>query len=163
MGHVWVPVEKAVPVVNIEAHEMTEQVQVTMRQEQPVEVPVAEAHELKVHVANIQHAPREVLRHPKTTHVVVKEEVVPVELMKQKAQYVPQVQTIELIKEEPQVTVKQVQKSIPKYEMKYINNVITVGPKYMEHVTDVDEEIVEETFEVIDKQAVLPEGVTPLA
>merc|ERR1712176_201157 len=123
---------------------MQEQVQVTMRQEQPVEVPVAEAHELKVHVANIQHAPREVLRHPKTTHVVVKEEVVPVELMRQKAQYVPQVQTIELIKEEPQQVIKQVQKSIPKYEMKYINNVITVGPKYMEHVHDVEEEFVEQ-------------------
>merc|ERR1712048_1321575 len=143
MGHVWVPVEKAVPVVSIEAHEMQEQVQVTMRQEQPVEVPVAEAHELKVHVANIQNAPRDVVRHPKTTHVVVKEEVVPVELMRQKAQYVPQVQTIELIKEEPSVTVKQVQKSIPKYEMKYINNVITVGPKYMEHVQDIEEEYVE--------------------
>merc|ERR1712232_1032925 len=97
----------------------------------------------KVHVANIQHAPREVLRHPKTTHVVVKEETVPVELMRQKAQYVPQVQTIELIKEEPQQVIKRVQKSIPKYEMKYINNVITVGPKYMEHVQDVEEEFVE--------------------
>merc|ERR1712187_408833 len=134
----------AVPEGSIEAHEMQEQVQVTMRQEQPVQVPVAEAHELKVHVANIQHAPREILRHPKTTHVVVKEETVPVELMRQKAQYVPQVQTIELIKEEPQVQIKQVQKSIPKYEMKYINNVITVGPKYMEHVHDIeiDEEII---------------------
>merc|ERR1712176_446856 len=122
---------------------MQEQVQVTMRQEQPVEVPVAEAHELKVHVANVQMAPREVLRHPKTWDVVVKEETVPVELMRQKAQYVPQVQTIELIKEEPQQVIKQVQKSIPKYEMKYINNVITVGPKYMEHVHDVEEEMVE--------------------
>merc|ERR1712151_2624 len=63
--------------------------------------------------------------------------------MRQKAQYVPQVQTIELIKEEPQQVIKQVQKSIPKYEMKYINNVITVGPKYMEHVHDVEEEQVE--------------------
>merc|ERR1712048_1331657 len=163
MGHVWVPVEKAVPVVNIEAHEMTEQVQVTMRQEQPVEVPVPEVYELKVAVANISVQPRDVLRQPKTTHVVVKEEVVPVELMRQKAQYVPQVQTIELIKEDPQITVKQVQKSIPKYEMKYINNVITVGPKYMEHVKEEEEVEVQETFEVIDKQAVLPEGVTPLA
>merc|ERR1711879_531838 len=76
-------------------------------------------------------------------HVVVKEETVPVDLMRQKAQYVPQVQTIELIKEEPQQVIKQVQKSIPKYEMKYINNVITVGPKYMEHVHDHDEEIIE--------------------
>merc|ERR1712176_643162 len=138
-----VPVEKAVPVVTIQGQEVNEQVAVTMRQEQPVEVMVPEAHELKVHVANIQHAPREVLRHPKTTHVVVKEEVVPVELMRQKAQYVPQVQTIELIKEDPQIQVKQVQKSIPKYEMKYINNVITVGPKYMEHIHDVEEDVIE--------------------
>merc|ERR1712157_385398 len=97
-----------------------------------------------IQVANVQYQPRDVLRQPKTTHVVVKEEVVPVELMRQKAQYVPQVQTIELIKEEPQQVIKQVQKSIPKYEMKYINNVITVGPKYMEHVHDleIDEEVV---------------------
>jgi len=73
----------------------------------------------------------------KTTQVVTKEEMVPVELMRQKAQYVPQVQTIELIKEEPKQVVKQVQKSIPKYEMKYINNVITVGPKYMMQEEDV--------------------------
>merc|ERR1711988_905645 len=91
-----------------------------------------------------------------------KEEVVPVELMRQKAQYVPQVQTIELIKEDPQITVKQVQKSIPKYEMKYINNGITVGPKYMEHVKEEEEVEVQETFEIIDKQVALPEGVTPL-
>jgi len=119
---------------------------VTTRAEQPVEVAVPEMHELRVQVANLQHAPREVVRHPKTTHVVVKEEVVPVELQRQKAQYVPQVQTIELIKEEPQQVIKRVQKSIPKYEMKYINNVITVGPKYMEHVQDVEEEFVE-TYE----------------
>merc|ERR1712157_482243 len=96
-----------------------------------------------IQVANVQYQPRDVLRQPKTTHVVVKEEVVPVELMRQKAQYVPQVQTIELIKEEPQQVIKQVQKSIPKYQMKYINNVITVGPKYMEHVHDHDEEFVD--------------------
>merc|ERR1711879_29209 len=96
--HVWQAVEKPVPVVSIQGQEMTEQVAVTMRQEQPVEVAVPEMHELKVHVSNIQHAPREVLRHPKTTHVVVKEEVVPVDLMRQKAQYVPQVQTIELLR-----------------------------------------------------------------
>merc|ERR1712115_430684 len=109
----------------------------------PVEVAVPEVHDLKVCVAAIQEQTREVVRHPKTTHVVVKEEVVPVELMRQKAQYVPQVQTIELIKEEPQQVIKQVQKSIPKYEMKYINNVITVGPKYMEHIHDHEEEFVE--------------------
>merc|ERR1712048_1100801 len=160
---VWQTIEKAVPVVSIQGQEVQEQVAVTTRAEQPVEVAVPEMHELKVQVANIQNAPRDVVRHPKTTHVVVKEEVVPVELMRQKAQYVPQVQTIELIKEDPQITVKQVQKSIPKYEMKYINNVITVGPKYMEHVKEEEEVEVQETFEVIDKQAVLPEGVTPLA
>merc|ERR1712151_414070 len=99
----------------------------------------------------------------KTTHVVVKEEVVPVELMRQKAQYVPQVQTIELIKEDPQITVKQVQKSIPKHEMKYINNVITVGPKYMEHVKEEEEVEVQETFEVIDRQVELPPDVKPIA
>merc|ERR1712048_299239 len=137
---VWQTIEKAVPVVSIQGQEVQEQVAVTTRAEQPVEVAVPEMHELKVQVANIQQAPRDVVRHPKTTHVVVKEEVVPVELMRQKAQYVPQVQTIELIKEEPQQVIKQVQKSIPKYEMKYINNVITVGPKYMEHVHDVEEE-----------------------
>merc|ERR1712176_1194930 len=141
---VWQTIEKAVPVVSIQGQEVQEQVAVTTRAEQPVEVAVPEMHELKVQVANIQNAPREVVRQPKTTHVVVKEEVVPVELMRQKAQYVPQVQTIELIKEDPQITVKQVQKSIPKYEMKYINNVITVGPTYMEHIHDVeiDEEVV---------------------
>merc|ERR1712178_438556 len=47
------------------------------------------------------------------------------------------------IKEDPQIQVKQVQKSIPKYEMKNINNVITVGPKYMEHLHDIEEEVVE--------------------
>merc|ERR1712048_828900 len=141
---VWQPIEKPVPQIQIQGHEMIEQVVVTTRQEQPVEVPVPEMHELRVQVANIQHAGREVLRNPKTTHVVVKEEVVPVELKREKAQYVPQMQIIELIKEEPQITCKQVQKSIPKYEMKYINNVITVGPKYMEHVHDIeiDEEII---------------------
>merc|ERR1712048_1063079 len=139
---VWQPIEKPVPQIQIQGHEMIEQVVVTTRQEQPVEVPVPEMHELRVQVANIQHAGREVLRNPKTTHVVVKEEVVPVELKREKAQYVPQMQMIELIKEEPQITCKQVQKSIPKYEMKYINNVITVGPKYMEHVKDIEEEIV---------------------
>merc|ERR1712048_312937 len=141
---VWQPIEKPVPQIQIQGHEMIEQVVVTTRQEQPVEVPVPEMHELRVQVANIQHAGREVLRNPKTTHVVVKEEVVPVELKREKAQYVPQMQMIELIKEEPQITCKQVQKSIPKYEMKYINNVITVGPKYMEHVHDleIDEEVV---------------------
>merc|ERR1712176_890679 len=160
---VWQPIEKPVPQIQIQGHETVEQGVVTTRQEQPVEVPVPEMHELRVQVANIQHAGREVLRNPKTTHVVVKEEVVPVELKREKAQYVPQMQMIELIKEEPQITCKQVQKSIPKYEMKYINNVITVGPKYMEHVKEEEEVEVQETFEVIDKQAVLPEGVTPLA
>merc|ERR1712176_958446 len=140
---VWQTIEKGVPVISIQGQEVQEQVAVTTRAEQPVEVAVPEMHELKVHVANVQYAPREVLRQPKTTHVVVKEEVVPVELMRQKAQYVPQVQTIELIKEEPQQVIKQVQKSIPKYEMKYINNVITVGPKYMEHVHDVEEDVIE--------------------
>merc|ERR1712176_1441069 len=160
---VWQPIEKPVPQIQIQGHETVEQGVVTTRQEQPVEVPVPEMHELRVQVANIQHAGREVLRNPKTTHVVVKEEVVPVELKREKAQYVPQMQMIELIKEEPQITCKQVQKSIPKYEMKYINNVITVGPKYMEHVKEEEEVEVQETFEIIDKQVALPEGVKPLA
>lgn len=62
----------------------------------------------------------------------------PIELMRQKAQYVPQVQTIELIKEEPKTVIKQIHKSIPKYEMKYVNNVVKVGPKHM-HMEEVVE------------------------
>merc|ERR1712232_1119492 len=49
------------------------------------------------------------------------------------------------------------------YEMKYINNVITVGPKYMEHVKEEEEVEVQETFEVIDRQVELPPDVRPIS
>merc|ERR1719277_963026 len=72
--------------------------------------------------------------------------LLPVELRREKAQYVPQAQMIELYKEEPQAVVKQVQKSIPKYQMQYVNNVVTVEPKYMEQVREE-----EDLFDAIDR------------